>query len=135
MRRQRNPAIVNVIVGGITGDQIVMGGAGVVAEQDAAGVVLDQIPRDDRMIDAAEVDALAAIFPFLGLERRQSRAGGFCWLSLREVLGFPLRTLLDHGDRLPLFRDRRNSSPACGRAQLRNGQRGRLGFQAPFTES
>ena len=61
MRREGDAAIVAVVGDLIPNDQIVAVRAGLVGQQDAAGIVIDDIVRHRRMMNRGQMDALTAV--------------------------------------------------------------------------
>src|SRR5580658_5780275 len=76
MRGERDTAGFPVVLDDVFGDEIGVVGTGLIGDQDAAGVVVGDIAGDDGVIGAHEVNALAAVHRFIGLEGRDARAGG-----------------------------------------------------------
>lgn len=70
VRRNRNPAIECVVANHVARDQVVVIRAGVIADENAAGVVLDQVVRHGRVMNAAQMDPLAAV-PSCGVAWRR----------------------------------------------------------------
>ena len=73
MRGDGDPAIERIVLHDVRGDQVVVIGAGVVADQDAARVVMHEVVGHDGMMDAAQVDGFAAVEPLTGLEVGRQR--------------------------------------------------------------
>src|ERR1022692_2141292 len=73
MRSHDAPAVVRVIVYQVVRDQVVVGLAGIVADEYPSGVAKDDVVSHDRMIDSGQMDSLAAVVVFTGFERRQAR--------------------------------------------------------------
>ena len=74
MRGEGDSAIEWVVFDGVAGDEIVVGLAGVVADEDAAGVALDEVVGDGGEGDAHDVDAFAAVEVFAGFKGRLAGA-------------------------------------------------------------
>ena len=64
MGRQRDRAIVRVLPHDVSGDEVLAGESGIVADENAAGVVLDEIASNCRVRHPAQVDSFAAVEPF-----------------------------------------------------------------------
>ena len=75
VRGHSDAAIVDVVADLVFLDQIGVGRAGIVAEQNAPGIVFACIIDDGRVIGAEQMDALAAIIPFARLEIGNTGAG------------------------------------------------------------
>src|SRR5690242_14542320 len=75
MRRQGNSAIVGIVGDAIAGNQVVVRRTGFVGDQDSAGVVLDDVVGHDRMMHGHQVNAFAAVLPFVSLEGGQTGTG------------------------------------------------------------
>src|ERR1022692_4827094 len=73
MRSHDDPAVDRVIVYQVVRDQVVVGLAGIVADEYPSGVAKDDVVGHDRMIDSGQMDSLAAVVVFTGFERRQAR--------------------------------------------------------------
>ena len=68
MRSERDAAIVGVVLDGVPGDEVVVVGSGIVADQDAACVLIDQIIGHRGVCDATQVNAFTAVKTLTGHE-------------------------------------------------------------------
>src|SRR5260370_20300441 len=68
MRCQRDSAIERIVPDRVSHNQVVMRGAGVIANQNSTGIILNQVIRDDRMVNAAEMNSLAAVEALIRLK-------------------------------------------------------------------
>ena len=75
MRREGNAASFPVQLHDVSGEEVGVVGSSLIADQDAARIVIDKVAGDDGMIGGHEVDALAAVHAFVGLENGDARAG------------------------------------------------------------
>ncbi len=75
MRGEHDSAGSQIVVDLIVDDEIVVGLAGVVADEDAAGVVLGDVVGDGGVGDSHDVDAFTAVELFAGLEVGDAGAG------------------------------------------------------------
>src|SRR5665213_3779143 len=70
MRSERDPAIVGIVLDGVPGDEVVVVGTRIVADEDASRIVIHQIIGHGGVDDAAQMNALTAVKTFAANEGR-----------------------------------------------------------------
>jgi hypothetical protein len=75
VRCHHDSAIEGIVLREVTCDEIVVGLAGVVAEENSAGVVRYDVIGNSGILDAEEMDSFATVEVFTGLEGRLAGAG------------------------------------------------------------
>src|SRR6202012_5719708 len=73
MKSHSNSEIVRIVVNRVAADQIVAAGAGLIGNKNSSRIILAFIANDLRMIHTDEVNSLATIIAFIGLEGGNSR--------------------------------------------------------------
>ena len=72
---QGDAAVKRVVVDLVAGDEVVLAGAGFIADENAAGVVVALVVANGGVIGAHEVDALAAVVALVGFKGGDVGAG------------------------------------------------------------
>ncbi len=73
MRGECDSTIERVVLNDVSRNEIVIGLAGLIGEQDPTGVMLGSVIRQDGVVDRDEVDPFAAVLAFRSFEGRLGR--------------------------------------------------------------